>query len=71
MNEDSRLTVRANTLKTNRDELIKDFTENYGWKCYKTEFAPNGIRFIRPPDGNLFRSVEYKKGHFEVQDEAS
>ena len=36
-----------------------------------TKFAPNGIRFSKPPEGNLFKLVEFKKGHFEVQDEAS
>ena len=70
-NEEARLTVRANTIKSNRDELIKEFGDKYGWKVHKTEHAPNGIRSIRPPEGNLFRTVEYKKGFFEVQDEAS
>ena len=26
---------------------------------------------MTPPNGNLFGLVEFKKGHFEVQDEAS
>ena len=39
------LTVRANTIKVTRDELIKEFTEELGWKVQKTKYAPNGIRF--------------------------
>lgn len=62
--------MRANTLRTTRLDLLKKFKE-MGWWVEPTKFAPNGIRFIRPPEGNLFKLVEFKKGHFEVQDEAS
>ena len=65
------LTVRANTMKATRDELIHEFTELLGWKVQKTKYSPNGIRFVVPPTGNLFQTVQFKKGHFEVQDEAS
>lgn len=51
------LTVRANTLKVTRDELIQEFTDLLGWKVKATKFAPNGIRFQMPPDGNLFATV--------------
>ena len=70
MNEEPHLTVRANTLRTTRNELLKKFKE-LGWIAKPTRFAPNGIRFVKPPEGNLFKLVEFKKGHFEVQDEAS
>ena len=70
MNEEPKLTVRANTMRTTRAELLKKFKE-MGWLTRPTKFAPNGIRFINPPEGNLFKLVEFKKGHFEVQDEAS
>lgn len=70
MNEEAKLTVRANTLRTTQKALLKKFKE-MGWWTEPTKFAPNGIRFVRPPEGNLFQLVEFKKGHFEVQDEAS
>ena len=70
-NEVPLLTVRANTLKCTREELIKEFTDELGWNVRPTKHAPNGIRFMTPPDGNLFSIVQFKKGHFEVQDEAS
>ena len=65
MNEDAKLTVRVNTLRTTKQELLKKF-KDMGWWTESTKFAPNGIRFIRPPEGNLFKLVEFKKGHFEV-----
>ena len=51
------LTVRANTLKCTREELIKEFTDELGWNVRATKHAPNGIRFITPPEGNLFQTV--------------
>lgn len=42
-----------------------------GWKVQQTQFAPNGIKFLARPQGNLFQMQEHKEGHFEVQDEAS
>ena len=53
MNEEAKLTVRANTMRTTRNELLKKFKE-MGWLAQPTKFAPNGIRFVRPPEGNLF-----------------
>jgi len=70
MNERPLLTIRANTLKTNRHELIHTFNldKDTLWKAVAkpTEHSPNGIRFDRPLAGNLFKMVEFKKGHFEV-----
>ena len=75
MNERPLLTLRANTLKTTRRELMGTFARDqvnvWKAKCKPTEHAPNGLRFDAPPAGNLFKMVEFKKGHFEVQDEAS
>lgn len=56
-NETPLLTVRANTLKCTREELIKEFTDELGWNVRPTKHAPNGIRFITPPEGNLFQTV--------------
>ena len=69
-NQQPMLTVRANTMRTTRQDLMKKFN-SLGWEVRATKFAPNGIRFVAPPQGNLFSLVEFKKGHFEVQDEAS
>ena len=35
------------------------------------KYAPNGIRFTKNPEGSLFQLPEYRRGHFEMQDEAS
>lgn len=69
-NEEPKLTVRANTIRTTRKDLLRDFKAQ-GWNVQPTEHAPNGIRFMEPPAGNLFQLAQFKKGHFEVQDEAS
>ena len=47
------LTVRANTIRSNRKELMKVFKDQ-GWKVRPTKFAPHGIRFEEHPEGNLF-----------------
>ena len=57
--------MRVNTIKTTREEVLAKF-EDYGWKCYPTQYAPNGIRFLTRPKENLFSKVEFKKGHFEI-----
>ena len=44
---------------------MKKFND-MGWLAKPTKFAPNGIRFLKPPEGNLFKLVEFKKGHFEI-----
>lgn len=68
--EEPRMTVRANTLRTTRKDLMREF-KALGYNVRATEHAPNGIRFLEPPTGNLFAMAQFKKGHFEVQDEAS
>lgn len=52
-NEEPKLTVRANTLRTTRKDMMREFKAQ-GWNVKATEHAPNGIRFIEPPAGNLF-----------------
>jgi hypothetical protein len=44
MNERPRLTMRTNTIRTNRRELITRFKEMQ-WICSPTKFSPHGIRF--------------------------
>jgi len=60
-------TVRANSMKITRDELMNRFTEPYQVRvCKDSEF---GIVFIKKI--NLFGTPEFKAGLFEVQDEGS
>jgi len=65
------LTIRANTLKTTRKELLSTLTKDYGHHLVPCKYSPNGLRFIRPPVESLFLHAEFKRGHFEIQDEAS
>lgn len=51
--EEPRMTVRANTLRTTRKDLMREF-KALGYNVRATEHAPNGIRFLEPPTGNLF-----------------
>lgn len=69
--ERPRLTIRANTLKTTRQELMTTLTKEYDYEVQPCKYSPNGIRFKKRPEDSLFAHVEYKKGHFEIQDEAS
>ena len=64
LNEPAPMTIRANLLKTNREELLKLFKN--GTPC-KT--AKAGIQFEKREP--LFSLPEFKKGLFEVQDEGS
>lgn len=53
MNERPRLTVRANTIRTNRRALQLEFNK-LGWETIFTNYAPNGLRFTARPEGNFF-----------------
>lgn len=70
MNERAPLTVRTNLLKTSREELYSLFGRR-GFDVQKTKFSPYGITFLTNPQTNFFAMDEFKKGYFEVQDEAS
>ncbi len=64
------LTIRVNTLKTNREKLMNILVQEGIEELYPTKYSPVGIIIKR-----LQRSVaeldSYKKGLFFVQDEAS
>ncbi len=68
LNEQPEITLRVNTLKTSREELLKSF-EARGISAYKTEYSPYGIR--------LKTKISYSDipgegdGLWFVQDEAS
>ncbi len=60
-------TIRVNTLKTTREEMLKLWKDQYEVK--PCAFAPNGITFLKKL--NFFSLPEFKQGLFEVQDEGS
>ena len=60
-------TVRTNLLKTTRDDLLEHWKKRY--KVTACRHSKAGIRFEEKI--NFFELEEFKKGHFEVQDEAS
>ncbi|HSW72225.1 MAG TPA: RsmB/NOP family class I SAM-dependent RNA methyltransferase [Chlamydiales bacterium] len=66
LNTKAPTTIRANTLKTTRDELLQ------AWKEYNIspcEYSALGIRFLQKVQ--LHTMPEFKKGFFEIQDEGS
>lgn len=69
-NERPPLTIRTNTLRTNRNQLYSDLRKR-GYNLKKNKFAPNALTFIDKPEESLFMMREYKDGKFEIQDEAS
>lgn len=60
-------TVRTNTLKTTRNELLKLWQGKY--EVEPCSLAPEGINFLKKI--NFFSLPEFKQGFFEVQDEGS
>ncbi len=60
-------TVRANSLRTTRDELLARW--NIEYQVAPCEFSTCGITFLKKI--NLFGLPEFKEGFFEVQDEGS
>jgi 16S rRNA C967 or C1407 C5-methylase (RsmB/RsmF family) len=66
-NQAAPTTIRANAIKTSRDELMLRFKELY--KVGNCRQAENGIVFLKKI--NLFGTPEFKAGLFEVQDEGS
>ncbi len=62
------LDLRVNTLKTDRDGLLKDL-QSAGIELEPTPWSPWGLRVKGRPDLQRLRC--FKEGHFEVQDEGS
>ncbi len=67
LNQSAPITVRANTIKTNREELLKMWAEKFD--VVPCSQAPQGIQFKNR--AALFTLPEFKAGFFEVQDEGS
>ncbi len=68
LNAEASVDVRANTLKTNRDDLLKILTE-HDFAAEKTEYANNCLRLKKR--GALFTLAAFNQGWFEMQDEGS
>ena len=62
------LTLRTNTLRTNREDLIRKLKEK-GLNPFPTQFAEDGIRLESPPPTSELPFM--KEGLYLIQDEAS
>ncbi len=60
--------LRTNTLKVEREQLLKDLT-SYGFELEAAADGPDAIRVIKRR--NLWATQSFRAGHFEVQDIAS
>lgn len=67
-NSRSKLNLRVNTLKTDKDTLIKALAD-YGYIAYETKYAKDGIVVENPV--RITEIEEFKRGHFTIQDESS
>jgi 16S rRNA (cytosine967-C5)-methyltransferase len=63
------ITIRTNTLKTTREELILSL-EGEVEHIERTRYAPDGIKIISPKQP-IPELAGFKKGWFQVQDEAA
>ncbi len=68
LNEPPPLTLRANTLKTTRENCLQELRKR-GFECSSTRLAPDGIQMSKR--ANLFGLDLFQAGWFEVQDEGS
>ena len=71
LNQQAPVTLRVNPLKIGRDELFRRFKTFKGLNVQKTKYSPLGIQFLQSPSTSLYETQEFKKGYFEIQDEAS
>ena len=67
-NTEAPLKIRVNTLKIQRDELIKLFEEK-GMRVYKCKYADKGLVIENPFE--IDKIKEYKDGLFSIQSESS
>ena len=63
------ITIRANTLKTDRKNLFKLIENDVKHSVY-TEYAPDGISFTNPLKP-IHLTQSFKEGLFQVQDQAA
>jgi len=70
LNERPPLTVRTNTMKITRHDLLKKFRKRK-FSVEKCLHSPMGLQFMKRPKTNFFSLPEYTRGFFEIQDEGS
>ncbi|MBF0228995.1 MAG: 16S rRNA (cytosine(967)-C(5))-methyltransferase RsmB [Desulfamplus sp.] len=63
------ITIRTNTLKIDRDTLISLYSSGVD-NIAKTNYSIHGINFTKPSTP-IHESEPFKKGYFQVQDEAA
>lgn len=68
LNQTATLTVRVNTLLTNR-QLLFEALEKDGWEPRLGKLSEDAI--VLGKRGNIFTYSLFREGHFEVQDEGS
>lgn len=68
MNEQAPTILRANTLKTNAQDLITEL-ENEGVKSFRVKNIPDAVQLEEKK--NVFLTSAFKNGLFEVQDSGS
>jgi 16S rRNA (cytosine967-C5)-methyltransferase len=64
------LSIRVNTLKTNRDDVMKTLRE-MGFEVVASEAAPEGILIQSGGEESLFESKLFTAGFITVQDQSS
>jgi len=69
INEIPPITIRVNRLKTDRDELINSIESNVR-NIRITKYSPDGLSFSNP-EKSIHEMESFKKGWFQVQDEAA
>jgi 16S rRNA (cytosine967-C5)-methyltransferase len=68
LNEPPPLTIRVNTIKTTRDECLRELRQR-GFECAPSKLSPDGIHLSKR--ANLFALDLFQDGWFELQDEGS
>jgi 16S rRNA (cytosine967-C5)-methyltransferase len=68
LNQPAPVDMRVNTIKARRDEVRARLTQE-GFACEITPWSPSGLR--RHDRAPIFKTLCFKEGLFEVQDEGS
>lgn len=68
-NEKPPLTLRVNTIKANRDEIVRKLRKD-GYNVRSTDFSSSGI-IISNPSSAIQNLQLYSDGYLQIQDEAS
>jgi 16S rRNA (cytosine967-C5)-methyltransferase len=68
LNQPAPVDMRVNTIKARRDEVRARLTQE-GFPCEITPWSPSGLR--RHDRAPIFKTLCFKEGLFEVQDEGS